>query len=245
MSQMPHTGWAGLYDAVYEESYGESFYRLTRRSLQQVQAALPPPARLVDFGAGTGRLAIPLAEAGYQVTAVEPCQLMLDELLRKAGPAPIRPCACRMQDFRSAEKFDLALCVFTVLIYFVEEDSLQKSLQAAADALRPGGLLLMDIPLRPLFQSNHIRTPGIDRDINIQPLGGGLYQYDETTTLQPAGRAFTYSESFKIRHWPVQQVKDILADCSFTIHTDLSAEFFEWGAKYLLLQKSHEARPRR
>jgi 2-polyprenyl-3-methyl-5-hydroxy-6-metoxy-1,4-benzoquinol methylase len=41
-----------------------------------ITGLLPPGGSIVDFGAGTGRLAIPLARAGYRVTAVEPSSAM-------------------------------------------------------------------------------------------------------------------------------------------------------------------------
>jgi SAM-dependent methyltransferase len=40
-------------------------------------ALLPPAPRVVDMGAGTGHLAVPLARGGAKVTAVEPARAML------------------------------------------------------------------------------------------------------------------------------------------------------------------------
>jgi ubiquinone/menaquinone biosynthesis C-methylase UbiE len=42
-------------------------------------------ARVLDVGAGIGHLALPLAERGYEVTAVEPAQAMLERLQRNAS----------------------------------------------------------------------------------------------------------------------------------------------------------------
>lgn len=238
MMDSPHSRWANWYDAVYEKAFGEDFHELTRVTLEQVEKSLPPPARIVDFGAGTGRMALPLVERGYEVAAVEPCQAMLEQLVQKAGGGAVTPYACRMQDFQCAQKFDMAICVFTVLIYIVDEEAFEKSIQAAADALVPGGLFLLDIPLRPLFQSNHIQTPEIDRDISIQPLGGSLYRYREVTTLPGAGETAAFTEEFNIRCWGVQYVKKVLADCGFSVKEDLTSAFFRWGAKYLLMQKT-------
>jgi SAM-dependent methyltransferase len=45
----------------------------------------PPPRRVLDLGAGTGKLTGVLVAAGYKVTAVEPLPAMLDQL-RSAVP---------------------------------------------------------------------------------------------------------------------------------------------------------------
>src|SRR5215204_3291056 len=40
---------------------------------------------ILDLGAGTGRVALDLAEAGYDVTALDSDQALLDELARRAA----------------------------------------------------------------------------------------------------------------------------------------------------------------
>jgi SAM-dependent methyltransferase len=45
--------------------------------VRRLLALVPPAARVVDLGAGTGHLAEPLARAGAQVVAVEPARAML------------------------------------------------------------------------------------------------------------------------------------------------------------------------
>ena len=63
----PHDAWAEVYDLVYAEEFGGFLDGLTDRTLELVCSLAKPPAAVADFGAGTGRLAIPLASAGYQI----------------------------------------------------------------------------------------------------------------------------------------------------------------------------------
>src|SRR5215208_5136837 len=45
----------------------------------------PPPARVLDMGAGTGSLSLPLARLGYQVTALDLSPGMLERLRLRAA----------------------------------------------------------------------------------------------------------------------------------------------------------------
>jgi SAM-dependent methyltransferase len=55
-----------------------------------VAAGLRAGGRVLDIGAGTGRVAIPLALRGCHVVAVEPARGMLDELRAKAGESKVQ-----------------------------------------------------------------------------------------------------------------------------------------------------------
>ena len=112
----PHASWADVYDLAYEESYGDFYNSLTETTVEQIKGIVESPARIVDFGAGTGRLAIPLASCGYDVLAVEPSGTMLSQMHKKPGGDAIPGFTGKMQDFQTDTPFDMAICVFTVLL---------------------------------------------------------------------------------------------------------------------------------
>ena len=77
-----HRSWAKHYDAVNRMCFGRYYDELTRQTLAQINT-LGSNLRIADFGAGTGRLSLPLASAGHSVTAIEPSQAMLEQLAAK------------------------------------------------------------------------------------------------------------------------------------------------------------------
>jgi SAM-dependent methyltransferase len=231
----PHSTWAEHYDAVYEGMFGDLYRTLTDLTLRRIEASVRPRARIVDFGAGTGRLAVPLALRGYEVTAVDPCEAMLRQLKLKAGTANVVTCASRMQDYRTDQPFDMALCVFTVLLYLLDEQSLRGALEAASRALRSRGLLMIDVPMAAAFSGYHTIWEDMDRRVEVTPLENGLYRYRERTTLGVSGK--TYEDSFSIRYWEEGQVLKYLAEQGFAIRDDLSGEFDGSGSHYFLIEK--------
>ena len=62
----------------YADEADELFVRYESYTFERTHAALqafipPPPGRVLDVGAGTGRDAAWFADAGYAVVAIEPC----------------------------------------------------------------------------------------------------------------------------------------------------------------------------
>jgi len=211
MIPTPHDSWAEVYDDIYRETFVSLYQRLTDLTLDFIRAQAAPPARIVDFGAGTGRLPLPLASEGYSITAVEPSSGMLGCLRAQDPESKIATRQCRIQDFTPTGDFDLALCLFTVLLYLTDRDSLENSLRIAYDSLRPGGKLLLDIPLGAAFQSYRKTTTRMKRRVTVSPLENGLYNYIEDTVFD--GRKF--HDSFPIRHWPQAEVLEILKSLGF------------------------------
>lgn len=103
---------------------------LATEPLAFVRANLPaPPARLLEIGAGDGALARALAEAGYEVLAIDP----------EPRGADVRRVSLHELDEPPAS-FDAALAVTS--LHHVEP--LDDSLELLAKLLSPGGLLLVD-----------------------------------------------------------------------------------------------------
>jgi SAM-dependent methyltransferase len=235
----PHDSWADVYELAYQEEFGSFYERLTQLTVREIGKLVDPPSSIVDFGAGTGRLSLPLARAGYQVTAVEPSAPMLQQLSRAADDLDIVRVEVRMQDFRSAQRFDLAICVFTVIIYLLDDEEMLQAIMSARHCLKPGGLLLLDVPSAAVFGSRSHRTDRIVRTVSIQPVGGDLFEYtEEIELLDKDGDDGLFSDQFLIRAWTPMQVLELARRCGLELVEDLSDRFAGSGSNYYLLSSS-------
>ena len=244
----PHDTWAEWYDVVYEACFGDTFAWLTNATLNTIRTTVTEGARIIDFGAGTGRLAIPLAREGFRVHAVEASAPMLAQLVAKSSrcttPDAITTEHRDIQSHAGRGDFDVALCVFTVLIYITTASELRAALKAISDTLRPGGLLLIDLPDPSVFASFTADTPDVFRIVRITPDGldaqtepGTGFTFDEETLIK-APYLRRYHDRFPVRYWPPEVVRDYAAACGLELVSDLSAEFAPAASTYWWLQKN-------
>jgi len=241
MNGQPHSSWADVYDIAYQRSFGDFYDRLTVATVELVEGMLALSSCIVDFGAGTGRLSLPLSRKGYAVTAVEPCQEMLVQLQVKDQDNLVKTVCSRMEEFRGEGKFDMALCVFTVILYLLDEDSLKKSLTAAYEALHPDGCLLLDIPSEAIFSSYSRRDSSFERTVTVTPRNGGIYSYKEDLVVtNDDGESTRYQDEFQIRYWSKHQVMETLQEVGFVDYEDLTHHFSGAGSSYYKYKKPNK-----
>ena len=237
---MPHETWAQCYDYVYENIFGSFYGNLTKLTLDAICSCIKPPASVVDFGAGTGRISIPLAQHGYSVTTVEPCKEMTQEIQRKAKEenVDIKTVTKPMQDFDGKKKFDMAICVFTVLLYLLDEKELRRAMAAMANSVNDNGYLIIDIPTINLFRSPGPATNSrIDQNITITPEEDDTYTYHvEGRCFFPSGEEKEYEDCFKIRYWPEEDVWKIIRGVGF-VEGEKLVGFEGTGSNYYIFKK--------
>ena len=82
--------WASLADQFADEAYASVKGRVRTYVLHQqlLEHLSPPPAPVLDVGGGAGIKSFPLAQAGYDVTLLDPSQAMLDKARRRLQQLP-------------------------------------------------------------------------------------------------------------------------------------------------------------
>lgn len=236
-----HRSWAAHYDEVNRRCFGVYYDELTRQTLRQI-STLGPKLRIADFGAGTGRLSIPLAAQGHTVTAIEPSQAMLEQLQAKNTSGAIKTYHASLSSYSGPGGHDLALAVFTVIAYILNPEELDASFTKAAQSLGPDGALLIDIPRPVLFSDNHARADGLTRDITFTSLGNNLYNYQESTELVIENGTFNYQDEFRLRYWTTDEVRNSLSKAGLEVSEDWSNHFPIAGADYWLCKSRREYR---
>lgn len=227
-----HSTWAKYYDEVNRECFGIYYDQLTELTLSTINN-IGDNLSIVDFGAGTGRLSIPLSR-NHRVTAVEPSASMLQQLQLKDTPKKVTRVHAAMHEYQGNADNDLALAVFTVISYILTEEQLVASFKNVAQSLKSDGQLLLDVPKIVLFRDNFCETNTLRRDIKFKELGDRLFEYSENTKI----RDCNYTDTFKLRYWSTSELQSALQLAGIVIEKDLSSNFPMAGAYYWLCRKT-------
>jgi len=136
--------WASLADQFSDEAYASvKGYVRTQVMHHQLLEHLPaPPASVLDVGGGAGHQSFPLAQAGYDMTLLDPSPAMLDKaqerLQRLPGDARRRVTLLQADGESAVEavdgrRFDAVLC-HGVLGYLEQPEPLVDQLCRCAAA---------------------------------------------------------------------------------------------------------------
>ena len=161
---------ADLYDLEYVHDYDAPFW---------LALANREGGPVVEWGAGTGRIANPLAEAGFDVTAIEVSEEMVGHGRSKAGNVGwIRG---DMRNVKPGKRYKLAVCAFNSFLCLTSLEDALAFLHNAREHLEPGGLLGVEV------------SAFMPEELAEEP-GGPHHQHDFTRET-PEGRLERFSIS--------------------------------------------------
>jgi SAM-dependent methyltransferase len=189
-----------LYDRI------AGFYDPWSRSVTEdvgfyVDQALASGGPVVELAVGTGRIAVPVAQAGISVIGVDSSPEMLAVAREAAEAAGVADrLDLRVGDLRGPpvpEHVPLVICPFRSLLHMETEDEKLRALRAARSLLEPEGRYVFDVfaPSRDDIDETH------DRWLEREP---GIFEravWDEgSRTLSLSVRSGDAAATFDL-HW--------------------------------------------
>lgn len=149
--------------AWYKDWFGTHYYKLLYGHRDEEDARpwvrtilerskLPSGSAVLDIACGRGRHARCFVDAGMQVTGID----LSEESIQEAR-ALVPQAEFHVHDMRESfatDRFDLVVCLFTSLGYSEDGQDDTRTLAAASAALKPGGLLVLDVLNPPVVAGN-------------------------------------------------------------------------------------------
>jgi SAM-dependent methyltransferase len=156
--------WDGYFDREFIRIYRD--FLTPERTAREVEGILemlelPEEARVLDLACGWGRHSIELARAGFRVTGLDFSETLLARALKRAGAAGVEVEWVRgdMREPGRSGEFDAVLSLYSSLGYFLSDEEDLRVLRGAREALKPGGLFLLETMHR-----DHVLGDYADRD---------------------------------------------------------------------------------
>lgn len=171
--QRPEGLTKGTWDYIRSHSIAAGYDqflendRLTFLDWEVVSEQFPPidrgitTNRVVEFGCGTGRTLIPLAERGYRVVGIDLSLPMLQQFQSKAESMRIEPYVTTIAanltelDGLADNGFDHGVCLFSTLGMIKGRQQRSKFLRHAARTIQPNGTFIVHAH-RAMFQVRQV-----------------------------------------------------------------------------------------
>lgn len=101
---------------------------------------------ILELGCGAGRITIPLAEEGYDITALDYSEVMIDELKSKSALfTKLKPVLGDMTDFKFDKKFKFIFISYSSFQLLLTRAQQEKCLKLIYEHLEDDGILGFDI----------------------------------------------------------------------------------------------------
>jgi SAM-dependent methyltransferase len=128
---------------IYSWMLGDTDAALARSAAEIDDLQLPSQHHLaVDLGAGLGLHALALAQRGFNVMAIDNCQVLLDELRSRSENLPVTALNADLLEFRSLVKGEpqVIVCMGDTLTHLPSMPAVESLLASVALSLPTGGV---------------------------------------------------------------------------------------------------------
>lgn len=125
---------------VYDEWYSDFDQAIIPTLVELAQGG-----KALELGIGTGRIAIPLQQAGIEVHGIDASQAMIEKLRAKPGSENIPVTFGNFAEVAVEGQFDLIYVVFNTFFALGSQEEQILCMRNAASRLTPNGVFLMEV----------------------------------------------------------------------------------------------------
>lgn len=171
-------------------------------------AVLEHGGPVLEYGCGNGRIALPLARLGVQVTGVDHARPMLADLQRRLRREPEevrRRVTLRRGDMRSVrldERFRLVLCTFNTLLHLYSRRDVERFLARVRHHLRRQGWFVFDVSLPDPNELDRDPSRAYHWPRFRHATTGEVVRYTETFDYDPLHQTLNVAMRFEPRGHP-------------------------------------------
>lgn len=198
--------------------YYDHAFRAHRRDVEHyVALARRARGRVLELGAGTGRITLALLRAGIEVTAVDRSADMLARARERAAQLPradqarLRLVQADLRSLRLKQRFELVLAPFNLFMHMYTREDLERALATVRAHLKPNGKLAFDVLMPDLGvlrrdPSRYYRCRPV-----FDPSDGKHYAYAERFAYDPHAQLQTVTMQFQRLDKPSEEHEIVLA----------------------------------
>ena len=127
---------------IYDDTYLDASARDTDGAVAFL-SRLAGPGPALELGVGTGRVALPLTQAGVEVHGIDASEAMVERLREKPGGEDIHVTIGDFADFSLEERFPVIYVVFNTFFGLLTQDAQLACMECVARHLTPDGAFVM------------------------------------------------------------------------------------------------------
>jgi SAM-dependent methyltransferase len=172
---MPMNHFGEEVAARYDDPADRMFDPAVIAPAVDVLAELAGEGAAVEFGIGTGRIALPLAERGVRVHGIDLSEAMVARLRAKPGGTAIGVTLGDFATARAEGAFSVVYLVFNTIMNLTSQDAQVACFANAAAHLEPGGRFVIEVGVPDLQRLPPGETV---RAFTVTPERLGFDEYD-------------------------------------------------------------------
>lgn len=196
---------AHYFDTTY---YGATYADRTEDVAYYVAVAERHGGRVLEYGCGSGRISLPLARAGHDVTGVDRSPAMLKQLravLSAEDPDVQGRMHIRRGDMRTVKldaRFDLVLCTFNTLLHLYTRQDIERFFARVHAHIKRRGYFVFDTSLPAPEELARDPTRYFHTPRFRHPSSGEVVRYSERFQYEALSQVLTVDMRFEPRDAP-------------------------------------------